>query len=159
MISKGCTYGIQAAVYVAAGEQRRFVPIREISRHFDISPHFLTKVLQELTRAGLMRSFRGPNGGVALACPPEALTLRQLVEAVDGGMLFEHCVLGLPDCGTDKPCPLHDKWHSVRGGMAAMLSDVTVHELAERYRTDGPGVLSEAALLCSHPETGPARSE
>lgn len=149
MISKSCSYGIQASVFVAAVGEGGFVPIREISSRLGISQHFLTKVLQGLSRKGIMRSFRGPNGGVALAAPPERLTLRDLILAVDGPALFETCVLGLPHCGVEKPCPLHDRWQEVRCGIDAALGETTVAEMARRFRSEGHAAFdsfSEASL-------------
>ena len=153
MLSKSCTYGIQASVFVAAAAQEGFVPIREISGSLGISHHFLTKVLQGLTRRGIMRSFRGPNGGVALAQPAERLTLKQLVLAIDGPELFECCVLGLPNCGTDRPCPLHDDWGRVRGGIDDTLSETTVAELAVRFRQGGTPLLDLNAFFIDRNKT------
>ena len=149
MFTKGCLYGIQAAVLIAALRSETFVPIREIGRRLGISHHFLTKVLQELTRAGHMRSFRGPNGGVMLARAAQEMTLKQLIEAVDGPGFFEHCVLGLPGCGSEKPCPLHDQWKGVRSSIDRVLSDVTVAELAVRFEQQGIAALSAESIL--HP--------
>jgi DNA-binding IscR family transcriptional regulator len=50
---------------------------------------------------------------------------------LDGPGLFETCVLGLPGCGTEKPCPLHNRWREVRGGIHAVLADTSVTELLE----------------------------
>ena len=63
LLTKSCVYGLRATLYVASfcGE-RHFVPIREISEKLGLSFHFLTKILQKLTEAGLMESYRGPSG-------------------------------------------------------------------------------------------------
>ena len=108
------------------------MPIREISDGLGISHHFLTKVLQGLTRRGIMRSSRGPHGGIALALPAEQLTLKQLVVAIDGPELFERCMLGLPGCGSETPCPFHHQWGEARGCIDSVLGEMTVSELAAR---------------------------
>ncbi len=113
MLSKSCTYGLQAALYLAAHPHDGYVPIRQISDDLGLSHTFLTKVLQQLTRKGLLRSLRGMRGGVALALAPEAVTLGAIVEAIDGQGLFEGCILGLPECRADNPCALHEHWQTV----------------------------------------------
>ncbi|MBK7091378.1 MAG: Rrf2 family transcriptional regulator [bacterium] len=70
LFSKGCTYAIRAALLVAVKETRegrKFIPIRELADELDLSFHFLTKILQVLTEAEIMESFRRPNVGIGLA--------------------------------------------------------------------------------------------
>ncbi|MFU8811484.1 MAG: RrF2 family transcriptional regulator, partial [Balneolaceae bacterium] len=64
MLSKSCTYGLRAAVLLATKEKEVYVTIKELSDELDISFFFLTKVLQQLTKAELLESYKGPNGGV-----------------------------------------------------------------------------------------------
>ncbi|NBC18908.1 MAG: Rrf2 family transcriptional regulator [Bacteroidetes bacterium] len=130
MWSTGCTYGIQAALFLAVRDAKAYVPIRQISDHLGVSFHFLTKVLQVLNHHGVLRSQRGPHGGVALARTADAISLRDLIVAVDGPGLFEDCVLGLPGCGDQKPCPIHDHWADVRGCFDQHLAATTLAELA-----------------------------
>ena len=87
MFSKACVYGLRAALYVATLDKQAFVPIKTISDHLDISFHFLTKILQTLTQHHIMLSYRGPNGGIALARPAEQINAIQIVEAIDGTRL------------------------------------------------------------------------
>ena len=64
LLSRSAEYGLRAALYLASLEPSGFVSIRDISDHLGLSFHFLTKIFQKLTRAGLLHSYRGPNGGV-----------------------------------------------------------------------------------------------
>jgi len=113
LLSKSCVYAIRAALLVShknnSGD-RNYIPVKELSKELNISFHFLTKILQKLTDAKLMQSFRGPRGGVALAKSPNTITLLDIVHAIDGEKIFEKCLLGLPDCNDDHPCPLHNQW-------------------------------------------------
>lgn len=132
LLSKSCVYGLRATAYVASfGADRKFVPIREIAGELRISFHFLTKILQQLTEAGLMESYRGPNGGIALARSPEQITLMDVVVAIDGGGMFQHCVLGLAECSSEHPCPLHEMWGGQRAELAAALSRATLGGLRD----------------------------
>lgn len=132
LLSKGCEYGLSAVLFLAARSEDGYVPIRTISSRLDISYPFLAKVLQQLTRQGILTSMRGPNGGVALGRPAEQIALKEVVVAIDGPELFTECVLGLPDCGDDRPCPMHDEWGAVRDHLEALFGKLSVAEAAER---------------------------
>jgi Rrf2 family protein len=139
LLSKSCEYGIRATLYLISLEQEHYVSIREISEKLGISFHFLTKIFQKLTQAGLLRSFRGRNGGVELARPANQITLRDLVVAIEGSKLFTECVLGLPGCGnTDRePCPLHASWEVARKQIEAMFAAETLADLSGDINTRG----------------------
>ena len=133
MISTSCAYGIQAALYLAsAGRHRPFVSTHQMGEALGLSPHFLAKVLRRLAAEGLVRSKRGPNGGVALARPADEVSMKDLVLAIDGPALFQECVLGLPACGDQKPCPLHDAWEIRRFDLTEAFKKATVAHMAEQ---------------------------
>ena len=138
LFSKGCTYAIRASLLVTAKEMkdgRKFIPIRELSDELDLSFHFLTKILQVLTEAQIMESFRGPNGGVGLARPAKKITLIDVIAAVDGMALFSECALGLPGCGEKTPCPLHAAWAKRREDLKLMFEKTTLASLAKELKT------------------------
>ena len=137
LLSNACDYGIRAALYIATQQNRKFVPIREISARLQISFHFLTKILQILTQANLMTSFRGPKGGVALARDPGSITLMDIILAIDGPGLFEKCVMGLANCGDEHPCPLHEQWAGIREEIRQMFENSTLAGMAAKIQQDG----------------------
>jgi Rrf2 family protein len=132
LLSSACVYGLRASVYLASKPNDSYISITNISDELDISRHFLTKVLQQLTQAGIMESMKGPKGGVRLKNPGEKITLLEIVAAIDGMDLLTECALGLPGCGTAKPCPIHDKWADARDEIRKMLTDTSLHDLVER---------------------------
>jgi len=131
ILSQTCSYGIRAAIYIASHKQEReFVPIREISERLDISFHFLTKILQILSREGLLVSSRGVKGGVRLARPPEEISVLDIVLAIDGPALFRECILGLDHCGDENPCPLHPQWAELRPRLEETFRKYSLADLA-----------------------------
>lgn len=130
LLSSSCVYGLRASLYLAANQNGEYVSIREMSDKLDISFHFLTKTLQQLTKAGLLESQKGPKGGVRLTKKGSKISLFEIVEAIDGRDLFTECALGLPGCGSEKPCPLHDQWAETRDSIRAMLEETNLVELA-----------------------------
>lgn len=136
-ISKSCEYGMRAALYVASQQKEGFVPIREISKELNISFHFLTKILQQLNEAGILRSYRGPSGGIQLAKPLKEISLYDVVVSIEGDGMFTQCVLGLDGCGEKKPCPLHARWEVERARLTKMLAETTLDKVARQAKRDG----------------------
>jgi len=134
LLSKSCVYGLRAALYLAARSDGEYHSLREMSEELDISFHFLTKILQELTSDGLMESYKGPNGGVRLSAKGKKATLLDMVIAIDGPGLFTQCALGLPGCGSQDPCPLHDSWIDTRSSIENMLKKMSVVDIAKEGR-------------------------
>jgi Rrf2 family protein len=131
LLSRTCEYGVRAMVYLASESPSDYRSVRSISSDLDISFHFLTKIFQQLSRAGLLNSYRGPNGGVMLSRPASEITLKEIVVAIEGPDLFRECVLGLPGCGEARPCPLHDAWKDVRAELGNMLEGRCLDEIGD----------------------------
>jgi Rrf2 family transcriptional regulator, iron-sulfur cluster assembly transcription factor len=136
LLSKSCVYGLRASLYLASKKEGEFIPIKRMSDKLEISFHFLTKILQQLTAEGILESFKGPNGGVRLNRPGSDVQLMDIVLAIDGEQLLTECALGLPGCGIKNPCPLHDKWAETRDAIKAMLELTTLTELVEKGRKE-----------------------
>lgn len=130
LLSKSCIYGLRSAMYLSANTKNEYVSIREMSDKLNISFHFLTKILQQLTADGLMESITGPKGGIRLSNKGKKATLLDIVLAIDGPDLFTQCALGLPGCGSAKPCPLHFSWMENREEIRKMLDRTSLQELA-----------------------------
>lgn len=130
ILSKTCIYGIRAVIYIASHEADQFIPIKKVADDLTISFHFLTKILQILTQKGILTSYRGPNGGISLAKNAGQINIYEIVLALDCSGIFSECLLGLPGCGVNTPCPLHYKWEIIRENLKSVFREVTVLELA-----------------------------
>ena len=131
-LSKFSEYGLRALLYMA-GKQggQEYVNLREMSENLDISFHFLTKILQNLTQAKLLTSYRGPNGGVAFKVPPDQISLLEVILVLEGNDYFDKCMLGLPGCGEQKPCPMHDFRLQMRTEIREEFRSTTVAEMGQ----------------------------
>lgn len=129
MFSKACEYAIRAMLFIAQkSEPDNKIGIKEISKGIDAPEHFLAKILQDLSRKGLVQSIKGPNGGFYLDDSAKKNTLADIVKAVDGDNLFTGCGLGLKICSEKNPCPLHDEFKIIRKKIHNMLESATVAE-------------------------------
>lgn len=134
LLNKTSEYGIRAMLYLAQAGGDGYISAGDIGKHLNISAHFLTKIMQQLTAAGLVKSYRGPNGGLAIAREPASISVRDVYVALEGDSLFTECVLGLPGCGNRKPCPFHDRWAEARERISGMMGDQTLADLGNDLR-------------------------
>lgn len=146
LLSKSCVYGLRAAIFLATRDNSQFMPIKKMSDTLEISHHFLTKILQQLTANNLLDSYKGPNGGVKLKNPPSEITLMDIVLAIDGPDLLKQCALGLPGCGHQNPCPMHDEWAKTRESIRHMLESSTLEALATRSKKENLRLTSEGGF-------------
>jgi len=87
-ISRSTGYALLAINYIAKHQKEQGIVLSQtISKEYNIPLEYLLKILQQLVRANVLRSKRGPRGGFTLAKPPKRITMLQIVEAVDGPMI------------------------------------------------------------------------
>lgn len=137
LLSKSCVYGIRAAILMAIKGDEEFISIKDIAKDLNLSAHFLTKILQQLTQEGLLLSHRGPKGGVKFSREPKLIKLIEIVAAIDGLELFEECALGLHGCGTATPCPLHEKWSEHKLVLRRLFETESLEKLADNVQEAG----------------------
>ena len=132
MFSKTCEYGIKATLHVAYQSlNNNRVGIKVIAEAIDSPEAFTAKILRELVKAGIIESVKGPNGGFEIDHTRlNNLTLAEIVVAIDGDQIYKGCGLGLKECNALKPCPMHDKFATVRDELKSMLKSTKIKDLA-----------------------------
>jgi Rrf2 family transcriptional regulator, iron-sulfur cluster assembly transcription factor len=133
MFSKACEYGIRASVfiYLETAKKQQRLSIKDIAKEIDSPEPFTAKILQKLSREGIISSIKGPGGGFFTAPEQENISLLQIVQALDGTELLTGCGLGLKSCSELHPCPLHDQYKVVRDGLVKILRVNTVSSLSK----------------------------
>ena len=129
--SKACEYAIRALAHLAVVEGGQPAQAQQIARAEHLPLPVLGKILQDLVRKGILTSRRGPGGGFRLARRSNLITLRDVVAAMDGLDHFHTCAAGLPMCGDEAPCPLHDSWKVIRTQILKDLETTTVAQMAQ----------------------------
>jgi len=130
LYSRSAQYAIRAMAHLATLPPGIYEPVRDVARKTRIPQQFLAKIMQTLTRRKLVRSQKGRGGGVALACPPQRLTVDDIVQAVDGQDPGKECLLGLAHCSDAAPCIVHDVWKSLRVELGRTLQSRTLADVA-----------------------------
>jgi Rrf2 family protein len=133
MLSQSAEYALRAMVHLAEqdGEETR-MQSDEIADVLGLPRNYLSKILHELVRSGLLKSTRGPKGGFTLAEPPDQITLERIVGVFDPQLLADErrCLMGQEICSDDEPCPAHNRWKAVSLGVRVFFSETTLAELA-----------------------------
>jgi len=130
-LTRGVEYGIEGILYLARqqGDEPAFV--REVSRATSIPETFLAKIFQKLVSKGLVRSRRGFRGGFRLARPAGRITLREIVEALEGPIEFHRCLDHLRDRGHKGRCHVRRVFRRVQRKVAEILESTTLADILE----------------------------
>jgi Rrf2 family protein len=88
-ISRSTGYALLAVGYIAQNQKQGIILSQSIAKKYNIPLEYLLKILQQLVRANVLRSKRGPRGGFNLAKPPKKITMLQIIEAVEGPMISQ----------------------------------------------------------------------
>ena len=149
MFSQTVEYALRAAVHLAAEEPsaRTTDQIAEATR---VPRAYLSKVLQSLSRAGVVHSQRGLGGGVSLVKPAAEITILDVVNAVEPIQRIRTCPLGLAAHGVHL-CPLHSRLDRALATVEEALYSTTLAEILAEPTQSKP--------LCPFPSVKPARSK
>jgi len=124
-------YAIRGIIYLARLPQGKVALISEIAEATDVPQTFLAKILQSFAKIGLVNSFRGTGGGFVLGRPASQITLREVVEAVEGQIMPNRCLMGEYGCESSRTCLVHPVWRTVQEKVVEILDGVTIEELAK----------------------------
>lgn len=122
-------YSVRAVLYLARHHDDRR-KAREVADEMDIPARYLTQILAELVQQEILTAVAGPSGGYCLARPPEKITLLEIVEAAEGPIGLDQCVLQGGPCDWEDSCPVHIPWARAQNAMAHQLSITTFADLA-----------------------------
>lgn len=131
MFSQTTEYAIRAMIDITTRPAGENVLAAQLGKSLGIPTHYLSKILQQLVRARVLKSVRGRQGGFSLARAPERIKLKEIVAPFEDLRKCEECILGQPVCSDAGACPLHDFWADVRTRYLDELNSRTLAELGE----------------------------
>ncbi|MCA9108349.1 MAG: Rrf2 family transcriptional regulator [Planctomycetaceae bacterium] len=132
MFSKTAEYALRS-VLVLARRGNGLSTTDDIAAATHVPPHYLRKVLQSLSRAGIVSTQRGIGGGISLSRPDDEITVLDVVNAVDPIRRYNACPLGLEEHGVEL-CPLHSQLDDVLGMLEQVLGQTTIADLLRQKR-------------------------
>ncbi|MFA5516007.1 MAG: Rrf2 family transcriptional regulator [Desulfuromonadales bacterium] len=135
-------YGVRALFDMAYHSGTLPAQIKDISRRQAISPRYLEQIFQDLKKAGLLKSKRGPQGGYQLAKKPQEISVLDIVLAAEGAMVLVDCVKGEASarqgkCEFDNQCVTQRIWQEGTRRLQEYLGSVTLKDLCEDARNMG----------------------
>lgn len=138
-VSRKVDYALRAIIYLSSQTAGRPVPVKEIASHRRIPRKFLEKIIQDLIRAGMVKSHRGVHGGYTLAMTPDRVSFRDVIEAVEGPISINVCVTERRDCSVLSSCNMQRIWQEGQRRMLEFFADTTLADLtpAAEYDTGG----------------------
>ena len=138
--SVGCEYGIRALARLASlAPTGCFCLLRDILDGDQLPSHFVGKIFQVLVHEGVLMSAKGRGGGFALRQPPEQITLRRIVNAIDGPDRTPHCFLGLTECHERELSPSPCRCAEIREQFDELLDTTTLAHLASHVERETVG--------------------
>jgi Rrf2 family protein len=140
-LSRNAHYAIRTVIDLALRERGRSA---EVARRQGIPQAYMGRIVHGLGTAGIIRTFRGTHGGIQLAKPATSITLRDVVEATEGPLALNLCVV-LDDCLCAQPCPVRSTLARLQSVVERELDAVTVEQLAARLPGGWPGMDGSAA--------------
>ena len=136
MISQTAEYALRAVTYVAS-QDGVACTTAEIAKATQVPAGYLAKVMQSLSRAGVVKSQRGLNGGFTLTSDPGKLSILTVVNAVDPIRRYPECPLGIPSHGR-RLCPLHYRLDQAGATIEKTFNETTISELLDAPRERKP---------------------
>jgi Rrf2 family cysteine metabolism transcriptional repressor len=131
-------YGVRAVYEIAKHYGNGPISIKEISERQGISVSYLEQILHKLGKAGLIESVRGPAGGHQLARKPAALTIGDIVRALEGPIALSHCLEPgeSGDCNQADDCVARMVWAKVGAKIEEALDSISFDDLLHQHRAE-----------------------
>ncbi len=133
-LSQSTEYAIHSLFYLAVNNQRQTVLVSEIAKAQNISESYLAKIFQYLVKAGLVRSYRGAKGGYHLAVPTKDVTLKDIVQAIEGTSPFFTCDHDRRDCDFAVDCLISSTMKKAEEKLYEILDEVTLEDLVNNAK-------------------------
>jgi Rrf2 family protein len=145
-LSKKADYALMAVRHLALKAGPASASAREIAEQYDIPIELMAKVLQRLVRAGLLSSTQGTRGGYTLSRPSAAISVADVIQAIDGPFTVTACSSEKNDCEQYSKCSIRDPLWQIRERIAVTLGTVSIAEMAAESDA-APVPVAHAAVI------------
>jgi Rrf2 family protein len=130
-LTKKADYGLMALKYLAEHPEMAALSAKDIADAYGIPAQLLAKILQRLTKTGLLRSHAGMNGGYALAREARQISAFEVIHAIDGPFFITSCTKGAKGCELTPSCTIKEPLARVNDTIAGVLKSISIHDLAD----------------------------
>ena len=132
-INRQTDYAVRVILALAKRPEGTRLSTSEIQQEMLIPPATMLRIVAELARAGLLKTFTGRDGGLSLPSPASQITIKDVVEAFEGPILLSACmqVKGEDDCPFQTNCPVRTKWGRIQVAMMREMASINFADLAQ----------------------------
>lgn len=131
-------YGLRILLDLALHESSKPRMIKDIAESQQISEKYISRLIIELRRAGMVKSIRGSKGGYKIARQPQHLTVLDVVEVMEGPISIVDCVSAPQSCARLDACATRDIWNKLNSDIRSCLSKITLQDIIDSYRRKNP---------------------
>ena len=150
-LSKKADYALIAMKHLALRPDRAASSAREIAEQYDIPVELMAKVLQRLAREGLLASHQGTRGGYHMSRSPSAISVADVIQAVDGPLTVTACSTDEENCDQYAKCSVRDPLLKIKERILLALQECSITELASETTAPVPITITRSNIL--HPHT------
>ncbi len=129
-LTRAADYGVRVMIYLAVPGAETRISLTDLAAATNAPDSFLSKVMQALSRAGLISSRRGQSGGFRISARGRAASMLEVIEAVDGKICLNTCLIAGKSCSRKHSCPAHPVWADAQRAMLQVLGAATIASLA-----------------------------
>ena len=126
--SKTAEYAIRVLSYLHRYNETSH-SVNVLHKELDLPYKYLTKMVTDLVKKGLVNASRGRDGGITLAKQAKDITLCDILQAIGEPLDSQRCILGFEKCDASNPCTLHDQWVKPKEMIETMLTTTTLDSL------------------------------
>ena len=144
-LTRAADYAVRAMVHLATLPEHERTLLPALARATGTPESFLSKVLQTLCRAGMITSRRGQSGGFEILPRGREASMREVIEAIDGPIYINVCMISGASCDRKSYCPAHPFWSKAQEAMLTVLETATVAAMAAASSDPPPNGEAAAA--------------
>lgn len=133
-IRRNTDYALRCLTYMACFPKGEIFIVGSVAKEREVSPKFLHKIFQRLTRAGILISHRGVKGGFSIAKDPAKITVRKVVEVLQGPIAFNRCLNEKDTCSRVRVCSVRKNLNIIQKMFIRTLDGLTLRGLAREEK-------------------------
>lgn len=133
-LTVGAEYGLRAMVYMSSNWNGSPIPLHKIAAECEIPENYLSKVLQRLVVAGILRSYRGSKKGFSIVKDPSEISMLEVIEGVEGPIEMYFCVRSPESCKRSAACPVRMVMMEVQERALKTFSSTCIQDLLSKGR-------------------------
>ena len=137
-ITKQSDYGIVLMTLFAGAEEGRVHSTRDLAAGARLPLPTVSKILKALARAGLLQSHRGVKGGYRIARAPAAISVEEIIRALEGPIAITECIEQGSDCEIEGTCPVRTNWQRINAAVKGALASIPLSEMAAQVAFGKP---------------------